>query len=84
MEKLPPGQRWRSSNIDIEDHEAVQPDPCLIWRDGLEVVKDLFSNPLFANYVTYRPHKIIRDKEREYSEFFTGIRAFEIQVSGWR
>ena len=56
-------------------------DPRLIWRDGLEVAKDLFSNPIFAKYMTYDPHKVMRGEEREYSEFFTGTHAFEIQVS---
>ena len=56
-------------------------DACLIWRDGLEVVKDLFSNPMFAKYMTYSPHEVRCGEEREYSEFFTGTRAFAIQVS---
>ena len=55
----------------------------MIWRDGLEVAKDLFSNPIFANYMMYDPHKVMRGAEREYSEFFTGTQASEIQVSGW-
>jgi len=53
----------------------------LIWCDALEVVKDLFSNPMFANYMSYDPHKVTVGQEREYSEFFTGMRAFAIQVS---
>ena len=84
MENLPTGPRWLSSKTDIKSHGRVPYASYLIWRDGLEVVKDLFSNPLFADYMTYHPYKVIRDEEREYSEFFTGTRAFEIQVSGWR
>ena len=53
----------------------------LIWCDALEVVKDLFSNPMFANYMSYDPHKVTVGQEREYSKFFTGMRAFAIQVS---
>jgi len=53
----------------------------LIWRDSLEVVKDLFSNPVFAKYMTYSPHEVRCGEECEYSEFFTGTRASAIQVS---
>jgi len=59
-------------------------DARLIWRDGLEVVKDLFSNPVFTDHMTYNPHKVMCGTEQEYSEFFTGTRAFEIQVSHWQ
>ena len=53
----------------------------MIWCDGLEVVKDLFSNPMFAKYMTYSPHEVRCGEEHEYSEFFTGTRVFAIQVS---
>lgn len=56
-------------------------DAHLIWRDGMEVVRDLFSNPAFANYMTYDPHIVRCGEVREYSDFFTGTRAFAIQVS---
>ena len=74
------GPQWQSTKIDVKDYETVH-DARLIWHDGLEVVKDLFSNPVFANYMAYDPHKVMRSEEWEYSEFFTGTRAFAIQVS---
>lgn len=52
----------------------------LIHRDTLGVVEELLSNPMFAKHMTYDPHVVMQGTEREYSEFFTGTRAFEIQV----
>jgi hypothetical protein len=52
----------------------------LIWRDAKEVVKDLLSNPMFTNHMTFNPHVVVRGMEREYSEFFTGNQAYYIQV----
>ena len=80
LANLPSGPQWQSTPIQLNGYEAVR-DVRLIWRDGLDVVKDLFSNPIFAKYMTYDPHKVTRGTDREYSEFFTGTRAFEIQVS---
>ena len=54
----------------------------LTWYgDGLEVVRDLFSNPMFANYMTYNSHTVKCGMEHEYSGFFMGTHAFAIQVS---
>ncbi|KAL4071992.1 hypothetical protein J3A83DRAFT_4358328 [Scleroderma citrinum] len=53
---LPTGPQWQSTKIDIKDYKTVE-DTHLIWCDGLDVVKDLFSNPIFANYMTFNPHK---------------------------
>ena len=74
------GPQWQSTKINVSGYETTE-DAHLIWRDGLEVVKDLFSNPMFAKYMTYSPHKVRCGEEREYSEFFTGTRVFAIQVS---
>ena len=80
LASLPTGPQWQSTPINLNGYEPVR-DVRLIWRDGLEVVKDLFSNPIFAKYMTYNPHKVTCGTDREYSEFFTGTHAFEIQVS---
>jgi hypothetical protein len=80
LSSLPQGAQWKSTKIDIKGFEMVQ-DANLIWHDGLEVVRDLFSNPMFANYMMYDPHTVKCGTECKYSEFFTGTRAFAIQVS---
>ena len=80
LANLPTGPQWQATPINLNGYKPVQ-DVRLIWQDGLDVVKDLFSNLIFANYMTYDPHKVMHGTDCEYSEFFTGTCAFEIQVS---
>lgn len=61
-------------------YPTVQPIN-LIWCNGLEVVQDLFTNPIFMNYMTYDPHIMVDGDEHKYSEYFTAQQAFEIQVN---
>lgn len=77
---LPKAVQWKSTNIDIKGFEFVQ-DSHLIWRDGLEVVQDLFSNLIFTKYMTYDPHIVMCGTEQEYSDFYTGTHVHTIQVS---
>ncbi|KAG6371059.1 hypothetical protein JVT61DRAFT_10596 [Boletus reticuloceps] len=81
LASLPQGPQWHSTKVDMKGFDTVE-DIRLIWRNGLEVARDLFSNPVFANHMTYDPHIVMRGTEREYSDFFTGTRAHQIQVSG--
>jgi hypothetical protein len=79
VEELPSGPSWNVTALEIDEckaNRAVQ----LVWRDAKEVVEDLLSNPIFANYMTFDPHVVMHGMEREYSEFFTGNRAHHIQV----
>ncbi|KAG2124381.1 hypothetical protein DEU56DRAFT_873315 [Suillus clintonianus] len=85
IDALPSGPAWQSefkspvkSGL-LPYLEATGPGP-LIWRDGLEVVKDIFANPIFSNHMMYDPHIVMVGSEREYGEFFTANRAFAIQV----
>jgi len=55
----------------------------LYWCDGLEVVKYLFANPVFATCMEMTPYKLL-DKEMGlpvYGEFISGDFAWEYQVS---
>ncbi|KIM59359.1 hypothetical protein SCLCIDRAFT_27327 [Scleroderma citrinum Foug A] len=79
LANLPTGPQWQATPINLNGYEPVQ-DVRLIWQDGLDVVKDLFSNLIFANYMTYDPHKVMCGTDHEYSEFFTGTRVFKIQA----
>ncbi|KAG1834896.1 hypothetical protein EV424DRAFT_1468487 [Suillus variegatus] len=75
---LPTGPKWRSTTLEMTGYPTIQLIN-LIWRDGLEVVQDLFANPIFANHMTYDPHVVVDGNERKYSEYFTAQQAFEIQ-----
>ncbi|KAG1741973.1 hypothetical protein EDB19DRAFT_1895005 [Suillus lakei] len=75
---LPTGPKWCSTTLEITRYPTVQLIN-LIWRNGLEVVQDLFANPIFANHMTYDPHVVVDGGEHKYSEYFTAQQAFEIQ-----
>jgi hypothetical protein len=79
IDSLPSGPEWESTTLEFLNYTTEQPIE-LIWRDGLAVTKDLFANPIFANHMIYDPHVVMTGSEREYGEFFTGERAFFIQV----
>ncbi|KAG1804964.1 uncharacterized protein HD556DRAFT_1283310 [Suillus plorans] len=78
IDVLPSGPQWQSTTFEFIDYTTARPME-LIWRDGLEVVKDLFANPIFSNHMMYDPHLVMTGSEREYGEFFTSERAFTIQ-----
>ncbi|KAG2115030.1 hypothetical protein DEU56DRAFT_874260 [Suillus clintonianus] len=59
-------------------YESEQPIH-LIWRDGLEVTKQLFANPVYAKHMCYDPHYIYQGQERQIGEFWTSDDAWEIQ-----
>ncbi|KAG2356647.1 hypothetical protein BDR07DRAFT_1380636 [Suillus spraguei] len=52
----------------------------LIWCDALEVVKQLFSDPIFANHMTYTPHVVDVGNQREYGDYMSADMAWKIQV----
>lgn len=80
MDALPSGPAWKCTTVDVPECKTTKPIR-LFWRDPREVVEDLLSNPIFANHMTFDPHVVTRDMDREYSEFFTGNRAHHIQVN---
>ncbi|KAG2136941.1 uncharacterized protein EDB93DRAFT_1242301 [Suillus bovinus] len=51
--------------LEITGYPTVQPIQ-LIWRNGLDVVEDLFANPIFMNHMTYDPHIVVDGDEHEY------------------
>ncbi|KAG2146426.1 uncharacterized protein EDB93DRAFT_1240884 [Suillus bovinus] len=55
IDALPSGPEWRSTTLEFTNYTTARPIE-LIWRDGLEVVKDLFANPIFSNHMMYDPH----------------------------
>jgi hypothetical protein len=55
----------------------------LYYRDGLEVFKFLFGNPVYKGFMSYEPCKVYTDKGRQkriYSDIMTGDWAWECQV----
>ncbi|KAG1769595.1 hypothetical protein EDD22DRAFT_977460 [Suillus occidentalis] len=68
LESLPGrGPKWQCTEFRIKGYESVQPI-YLIWRDALEVAKQLFANPVYSK------------SYREIGEFWTSDDAWSIQV----
>ncbi|KAG1824538.1 uncharacterized protein BJ212DRAFT_1295684 [Suillus subaureus] len=48
---------WKVSHLEFTGYKTIHPIQ-LIWHDGLEVIKQLFSDPVFANHITFQPHRV--------------------------
>jgi hypothetical protein len=80
MEQLPGrGPKWQCTKLQLKGYDSEQPIH-LIWRDGLEVVRQLLANPVYANHMCYDPHRIYQGEERQFGEFWTSDDAWAIQV----
>ncbi|KAG2045898.1 hypothetical protein BDR06DRAFT_985719 [Suillus hirtellus] len=51
----------------------------LIWHDALDMVKQLFSNPTFANHMTFDPHVVQAGDQHEYGDYMSADMAWKIQ-----
>jgi hypothetical protein len=81
MQQLPGcGPKWQCTKLRLKGYESEQPIH-LIWRDGLEVTKQLFANPIYAKHMCYDPHHIYQGQEHQIGEFWTSDDAWKIQVS---
>ncbi|KAG1861251.1 hypothetical protein F4604DRAFT_1882465 [Suillus subluteus] len=72
------GPKWQCTEFRLKGYESEQPI-YLIWRDALEVAKQLFANPVYANHMCYDPHKVYNRTEREIGEFWTTDEAWTLQ-----
>lgn len=82
FENLPSGPRWKRITIDTRNYPTTKPVH-LYYRDGFEVAKWIFANPVFANHMEYDPRIVHLDEEgrnREYTEYMTGQHAWHVQV----
>ncbi|KAG1887539.1 uncharacterized protein F5891DRAFT_1132109 [Suillus fuscotomentosus] len=55
MDSLPSFAPWKVSKLAFKGYKTVRPVE-FIWRDALEVMKQLFSDPTFANHMTFNPY----------------------------
>ncbi|KAG1872583.1 hypothetical protein C8R48DRAFT_769988 [Suillus tomentosus] len=78
MDSLPCFTEWKVSKMEFSGYKTVHPIE-LIWRDALEVVKQLFSDPIFTNHMTYTPHVVNVGNQREYGDYMSADMAWRIQ-----
>jgi hypothetical protein len=89
IDQLPHGPEWKCEIItaqgDILDENGSRmvEDLELWYRDPVECVRELLSNPAFKEYVCYAPERVYSDnegKERIFDEMWTGDWWWEMQV----
>ncbi|KAG2130225.1 hypothetical protein DEU56DRAFT_872344 [Suillus clintonianus] len=79
-EMLPKGPSWKCQTI-----PSLNPTKTpirLFWRDPVECLESLFSNPLFHDQLDFVPRRVYTTSARllcVYSEWLTGDSAWEIQ-----
>ncbi|KAG1883753.1 hypothetical protein F4604DRAFT_1878948 [Suillus subluteus] len=78
IDALPSFVPWKVSNIEFTGYKTTYPVQ-LIWCDALEVVKQLFSDPVFANHITFQPHVVNTGGQREYGDYMSADMAWKIQ-----
>ncbi|KAG2103464.1 uncharacterized protein F5147DRAFT_580548 [Suillus discolor] len=79
-EMLPKGPSWKCQPI-TSPHSTKHPIR-LFWRDPVECLESLFSNPLFHDKLDFVPHRVYTTAARVlrvYSEWLTGDFAWDIQ-----
>jgi hypothetical protein len=80
MESLPAGPTWKSTVIKLDGYQTESPI-VLYWRDGLEIIQHLFSNPIFAQSIEMSPYRDYDvDGQQTYHEFMSADEAWKIQV----
>jgi hypothetical protein len=85
MESLVAGPTWNTTKIKLDGYKTESPI-ILYWRDGLEVIQHLFSNPIFASSIEMMPYHLYdTNGVRMYHEFMSADEAWKIQVCPqWR
>ncbi|KIO06619.1 hypothetical protein M404DRAFT_138348 [Pisolithus tinctorius Marx 270] len=78
LDAIPKGPTWHCTKIHTEGYITKEP-VYLYWRDALEVVRDIFGNPVFAKHMEYDPYQIFEGMDREYGEWMSGDEAYRIQ-----
>ncbi|KAG1853679.1 hypothetical protein F4604DRAFT_1506422, partial [Suillus subluteus] len=79
-EMLPSGPSWKCQTIPSL-HPTKLPI-CLFWRDPVECLESLFSNPLFHDKLDFVPrcvYKMAVQLLRVHSEWVTGNSAWDVQ-----
>ncbi|KAG1900153.1 uncharacterized protein F5891DRAFT_1128621 [Suillus fuscotomentosus] len=80
IDVLPSFVPWKVSTMEFTGYKMTYPLQ-LIWCDALEVVKQLFSDPVFANHITFHLHVVNTGGQHEYGDYMSTDMAWKIQVN---
>ncbi|KAG6912215.1 hypothetical protein DXG01_016358, partial [Tephrocybe rancida] len=74
VESLPGGPEWKLVELNLKGYTTKKPIR-LLYRDGLEAVRHLFGNPVFAHHMEFDGvyDEVLQGgrRQKEYSEFCT-------------
>ncbi|KAF7293857.1 hypothetical protein HMN09_01181700 [Mycena chlorophos] len=88
IDTLPTGPKWECEVLTLHGDKTDARGNLVVeevefWRrDALECIKDIMSNPAFDGHMHYAPARVYRDEaqtNREYGEFYTAERMWELQ-----
>lgn len=77
---LPGAPKWKARRVEVPGGETHE-DLFFVYRDGLECLLWLISNPVWQGRFDFKPRRDFCDGERVYSDPMSGNLAWEIQVS---
>ncbi|EGO03899.1 hypothetical protein SERLA73DRAFT_150036 [Serpula lacrymans var. lacrymans S7.3] len=84
IESLPDVPHWKHVNITVGPYKTKRPIT-LYYREGIEVVDMLFSNPVFTSSMDMEPYRLYeqteRGEKRAYDKFMSGELAWDLQSS---
>ena len=81
IEMLPPGPQWRSKEMETE--RPTLEKVFLYYRDPLQCVQSLMSNPMHTDHLDFIPYRAYQTAEKQirvYSEWLSGDVAWQAQV----
>lgn len=79
IDLLPSGAKWKARVVEVEGGSTRKP-LILYYRDGLECLLHLLSNPMFQGRIQFRPRRNFSEGSRLYSEIMSGDLVWDIQV----
>ncbi|KAG1738109.1 uncharacterized protein EDB91DRAFT_1082869 [Suillus paluster] len=82
MDSLPCFTEWKVSKIEFSGYKTIHPIK-LIWCDALDIVKQLFSNPIFESHMTFDPHRVNVRDQCEYGDYMSVNMTWKIQARLW-
>jgi Plavaka transposase len=81
IETLPSlSSEWKAQEISIDGYFTEEPI-ILYYRDALECVKTLISNPLLTGHIDFTPKRVFDScSRRQFGEWMTSDGAWFMQV----
>ena len=81
IEMLPPGPQWCSKEMETEAKTLKK--VTLYYRDPLQCIQTLMSNPMHADHLDFTPYRVYKTVQKQvrlYSKWLSGDVAWQVQV----